>query len=424
MTDILFNVSPFKIEPMGVMCLSSVLKANGHSVALTTTPNLERNIKKHQPKFVCYSIHTGQHVKVIELNNTLKEKYSFTSIFGGAHPTYFPEMAEKKGVDHIVRGDGEITLPKLISGELKYKVIMGEYVKDLDSMPHPDREIVYKEFPEQASNPIRHFMASRGCPFDCTYCFNYSYRNLYRTAKVRYRSPDNIIDEIRNVVNKYPTKFIYFLDDTFNTKKSLDLLNLYKDEIEFPFHCHIRIDILTESFIKALSDSGCRSVSFGVESGSEEIRRTVLNRNVSNKQIIKGCKKLREHGIKFRSQNMIGILGSTYEDDIETLKLNMDIKPDMAWVSIFQPYPRTVLGDQFNISPDSIPETFFEHSVLNLPYSAKLKALQRVFGYIVRNQEDYKYIEEIMNLSDEDLKHLRDYTREIADEELFGFKVK
>ena len=241
-------------------------------------------------------------------------------------------------------------------------------------------------------------MASRGCPYNCTYCFNAAYSDLYSGQKrVRWRSVGNLIEEIRQVVTMSPTQFVYLQDDTFilNKKWLKEFADKYKREVGLPFHCHTRANLVNDEVVRLLSHAGCYSVHVAAEAGSERVRREVLNRHMSDEQIIGAVEKLKAANIRVMLQNMIGLPFTTLEDDLKTLELNIRCAPDYSWCSIFQPYPRTALGERcvkegvYTGDFSDIGSSFFDTSPLNIPHKNEVANLQKLFAIAVENPDLY-----------------------------------
>ena len=385
------------------MYLSSALKRDGHIVDLYKYKDknaLQVFLAISQPDVVGLSMTTGQHVGLLKIAATVKECNSkIIVVVGGAHPTYFPEVSNNPDIDYAVRGEADYSFPEFIynlalGGKPKNKLIDDHTLPDdLDKIPFPDRSIVY-QYKDYYENGVRNVLTSRGCPFNCAYCYNSSYKKMYKGQKtVRYRSPENIIRECKEVMQLYPTNMFFFADDEFsmNINRLKEIKDLYVKNIKLPFHCQIRIDLLNEERIKILKDMGCFSLTFAIESGNEEIRKKVLNRNITNNQIIEGCRLLKKNKIKFRAESMIGIPNETWQNVMETINLNLKVNSDYAWCSLYQPYPYTVLGDYskkiglFKGNIDIINEQFSEDTVLDMSKSDKKRLinLQRLFGIVV-----------------------------------------
>ena len=182
------------VERLGIMTLSSFLKSKGHDVKLnlteeSTEKKIVECVKTYKPHILAYSIMTGEHIYHIELNQMVRSHYDdVISVFGGPHPTYCPEMIEKDDVDAICRGEGEIYFTELVEkleqGQDFYNIKnfwfkkkdgsiiknpMGKLVPELDSNPEPDRKLMYDADKTLRVRGTKLFMATRGCPYQCTY---------------------------------------------------------------------------------------------------------------------------------------------------------------------------------------------------------------------------------------------------------------
>jgi hypothetical protein len=127
-------------------------------------------------------------------------------------------------------------------------------------------------------------------------------------------------------------------------------MSRYKAEITWdgeplPFWCQVRANLVTDENIALFKDSGCVSVSFGLEAGNDQLRNVILNRNMSREEILGAAEILRKHGIAFMTNNMLGLPTGNLETDFETLELNAQCRPAYANVFLFQPYPKTALGE-------------------------------------------------------------------------------
>ena len=363
------------VEPLGIMYLSAALKKEGHEVAVALGGNHCAKMATFKPDIVAYSVMTGDQNYFLGMNNALKERYEFMSVFGGPHPTFFPEdFRDRPGVDAFIRGEGEDAFPALIRDNLDGEVI--GYPVNIDEIPHPDRTLF--------KTKIHHFMASRGCPYSCTYCYNSKWKGMFEQKAVRYR---NVTDLCKEISEANPT-FAYFQDDCFGASIKW-MARFAREYAGPPYHCHLRADIIDDERVRLLVESGCHSVHVALETANEEYRKKMLGRRMSNDTILEGIQRLKNGGIKIMLQNMIGLPGTTIYDDLETLELNMRIKPDYAWCSIYQPYPGTVLGDECykkHIVVEPIGPRFFETSALNFEpeHLSRLRVLQKEFACAVK----------------------------------------
>ncbi|MEJ2209873.1 MAG: radical SAM protein [Anaerolineae bacterium] len=415
---VLFVAQQIDYEPQGIMYLSSALKAAGHEVELAVAAHHDpvAVAREFRPDVAAYSLITGSQRYYLDLNRRLKaECPNLFSIFGGPHPTFFPEMVEEEGVDGICRGEGEEALVDLVdhlatggptavleldnwsfrhNGHVINNPVR-PYVTDLDSLPFPDRALVYGRDPLTARSKIKHFLTGRGCPYNCTYCFNHALGELYRGKgkRFRQRSVDNVLDEVEWVREHYPLEFVVFVDDTFVLSESwlAEFSEKYPQRIGLPFFCNTRANLVSAEQVQMLKEAGCHCVSMGIETGSDRLRNEVLKRRMSREQILEAARLIREGGLNLTTTNMIGLPTSTIEDDWQTLELNAQVRPSYAHVFIFQPYPRTELGEFTREHGwmvgtfDDIGEVAWDHSVLRFDEAHKraLSVLQRFFAIAV-----------------------------------------
>lgn len=458
MSKFLFLTKSFNIEPLGIMYLSSALKKRGHETSLVTLgEDFVDRVKEFAPDFIGYSIMTGDYPLYDSVNRKLKSEIDFVSVAGGPHPTFFPDCISSSSFDAICRGEADSMLAEFVSrygsGHDRVpnfwvkgkdgicKNDMGSLIHDLDTVPFPDRGLVYDVDDRQRDNPIKHFIASRGCPYNCTYCFNHSYNRLYKDKgkMVRFRSVDNLLDEVEDVVSKYPTRFVYFQDDTFILKKPWveEFSKKYSQRVNLPFHCHVRANLVDEDIVRLLKQANCYSVHIAVESGNERLRNEIMKRSMSEDEVYNACGLLRKYDIKFMLQNILGLPTSKLENDFETLEMNIKCKPAYAWASIFQPYPGTELArlclEKKLISEEDfgkISDNFFDSSVLKLDNKKEVEYLQKLFALSVNYPIIYHsgLLKLALGLPDSPkvrgvLNKIYKSFRKSSDEKLYGFKL-
>jgi len=387
---LLFIIKEIDNEPHGIMHISALLKQEGHqtSLVVATEEDPVETALRLKPDVVGYTVYTGTQNYYLDLNRRIKRQLpGVFSIFGGPHPTFFPEMIEHEGVDGICVGEGEYATLDLLNAlqagaeiadipnwhfklarqgrgafslvtpstdRAKVEIIRNPVrplltSEQLDELPFPDRDLLYNVHPASRRNKIRPFITGRGCPYSCTYCFNKAYRDLYQGLgkAVRRRSVENVIREIKTVRQRYPLEFITFMDDTFilNRPWLQEFAARYKAEVGLPFWCQVRADLVTEEIMALFKEAGCVSVSFGLEAGNDRLRNAILQRNMSREQILEASRIFRQYGIAFMTNNMLGLPTGSLETDWETLELNVQCRPSYANVFLFQPYPKTTLGE-------------------------------------------------------------------------------
>lgn len=167
-------------------------------------------------------------------------------------------------------------------------------IEDLDSLPYPDWELFYG--PPNNDVSYAEFLASRGCPFSCAYCAEERLRNLYQKRKIRFKSPEHLIEEICAFRERYPNlSFIFFQDDNLNLYKDwlTRFCDLYKKRIDIPFGCNLHYNLIDEETVATLKTAGCFRIHVGVETGNENLRKNILNKNISNATIIKSSSLLK-----------------------------------------------------------------------------------------------------------------------------------
>lgn len=395
---ILFVEQQIAYEPQGVMQLSAVLKQAGHEVELAIAAQEDpiQVARDFEPDIVGYSVMTGSQRYYFDLNLQIRAALNgkgVFSIFGGPHPTFFPEMIEEPGVDGLCVGEGEGPIVDLANalgnGGIKPDIpnwwfkLDGEIVRnpvrplvrDLGSLPHPDRELVYKKHEYLRDARIKHFMGSRGCPYQCTYCFNHAYYQIYkRERRGNQRPVDRIIDEVNWVRSQWPLEHVFFIDDLFIIYD--DWLEEFAEKwpraVGLPFFCNVRADLLVRwpHKVDLLAKAGAYTVSMGIEAANDRIRTELLKRHMTREQIVQAGRLLHEAGIRTTATNILGLPGSRLEDDLDTMRLNAEAKVSYAQAFIFQPYPGTELGqyaqdNDFAVgSFDDISSISWERSVL------------------------------------------------------------
>jgi anaerobic magnesium-protoporphyrin IX monomethyl ester cyclase len=372
MKKILFVIAEmFYSEPIGVMQLSAILKRHGHKTKLTilSENRFIKDVIQFEPDLIAYSTMSPD-VGIFKMADSHLKDYlhkknkQITRIMGGAHPTYFNYILEEMHLDAICVGEGDnaiLEIVKRISQKsnnysnirnvisVGEKIFEKEIINDLDSLPFIDREIIYTAAPEYRDIAIRSILTSRGCPYRCTYCFNHSYNKLFKGVGkiVRRASVDRVINELKYVVKNWqPVKIIRFGDDTFVYREDNWLIKFaeeYKKEINIPFYCLMRSNTLSENIAQLLREAGCVSIGMSIETGDEQVRNNILNRNLPNEAVLKSFEIASKYGLKTYANCMLGIPGTRLKDDYLTVKFVKKLKVTVPTFAIFAPYPGTEL---------------------------------------------------------------------------------
>lgn len=387
-------------EWLGIEYLSGVLKRDGHDTRLIFDPgsgdieykfnilekffdltsDMIRQAKEYRPGLVAFSCLTNLYPWVSKMAGLIKKEMNVPVIVGGMHPTVLPEyVINNPAIDMICVGEGEEALSELVKsmegGEIDYsikniwfkkggRIIRNPsrpLIQDLDSLPFPDKDL----FREYGCFCDRlYVMTGRGCPYQCTYCFNSYYRKTFSApgcAYVRRRSVDNVMAELEFFKAKYKVKEVFFYDDIFtvNDEWLAGFCRAYKKRVGLPFKALVHPQMIRKESMSLLADAGCIYVDIGIESGSEELRRALLKRSMSNEDIIHTADILREVGIKFCTLNIVGFPTESKEQMWQTYELNKKISPDGTIVSIFYPFPKTELAD-FSLKNGFLNENDYE----------------------------------------------------------------
>jgi radical SAM superfamily enzyme YgiQ (UPF0313 family) len=369
-------------------------------------------IRTWKPDVVGYCAFTGYQKNLLNLNARLKRDFSFLSVFGGPHATFFPEIIEREGVDMVCRGEGEWAMIEMLErlqrgddftevqnfwvkhkGQI-YKNPVRPLEPEIEKFPFPAHDLFY-QFPQARNNKIRVLMTARGCPYSCSYCYNYKMKELYQGCGVpllRHREVDGVIEEIRWIKKNYPLELIYFGTDCFTAVEGWVVKFCEQFKKNFPdlkFVVSTRPETTTETVCRALKEAGCACLYMGIESGNREIREGLLHRKMSEEKILKAAETIHRSGLRLFTFNMIAFPGETLSQAYDTMWLNVRTRSDYAWVSIFQPYPRTHLAEYaekngyFDGDYDKVPMSWYRRSVLRNPHRKKLQRLRPLISLTV-----------------------------------------
>ncbi|MCD6290765.1 MAG: B12-binding domain-containing radical SAM protein [Anaerolineae bacterium] len=396
-TRVLFVLRQIDYEPQGIMQLAAVLKAAGHEVRLTAVSyeNPVTVIREFKPHILAYSVFTGSQREYLALNARLKEETDALSVFGGPHPTFFPELIYEEGVDIVCIGEGEgalLDLANALAEGKSFHELPNLWVKqdgrvhrnpvrpliaDLDELPTPDRALVYEQDRFTRESGLKHFITGRGCPYQCTFCFNQAMTEIYgpRWRRVRRRSVPHVLEEIEQVRSRYPLAFAVFMDDLFIVPRAWleEFAAEYPRRIGLPFFCNVRANLVDRELIALLKSAGCASVGMGVETGDDRLRNALLKRGLSREQLVGAADLIHEAGIALITTNMLGLPTGTLEDDFKTLELNIACRAQYANAFLYQPYPRTELGEfarregLLEGDVDEISTSAWDRSILRFP---------------------------------------------------------
>lgn len=364
--------------PLGTLYAASLLRENGYRVSLFDTmfseePDelLQHIAANHPDIFVLYDDGFNYLTKMCLSNMrqaafrmiALAKKNHCKVIVSSSDATDFSEKFLKAGADFVINGEGEMTLLNLVNAlsvkECDYPNIEGiTYAKDgnikrnirrnvltdLDSLPFPAWDLVdinpYRNsWLKRAGYFSINMATTRGCPYKCNWCAKPIYGNRYHA-----RSPENVVNEIKWLHDKFHFDHIWFCDDIFGLKPGwvshfADLAEKGNIHIKYKIQC--RPDLLIkEDFVKSLGRSGCENVWMGAESGSQKILDT-MDKGTRVEQIYQSTKLLKKHGIKPSFFIQFGYPGEVFEDIKMTINMINELLPYQIGISVSYPLPGT-----------------------------------------------------------------------------------
>ncbi len=362
--------------PLGLGYLSAYLKKHGISTViidgLKENLNLRRMIKRlHdlKPDAVAITCLTAFYQQTVLLSRELK-KNGMTTIIGGPHPTFLPyQTLVESQADYVICGEGEIPLLGLIRNNFCNDNIQGVYsldnlkdegqavikakiVEKLDVLPFPDWEQMnphdYPKAPHGAiirGFPVGVIVTSRGCPYECTFCA----APKFCDRKIRFRTPENVVEEIEYLIKNFKIREIHFEDDSLtfnadNVKKLCRLLIERKIKINWACPNGIRADNISPEIIQLMKNSGCYYFAYGVESANPQILKKIKKKE-SIETIEKAIEMADRAGISTQGFFIFGLPGETKETIEENINFALRSRLSRAQFIILDVLPGSELWD-------------------------------------------------------------------------------
>ncbi len=420
----------------GVAHMASVLKQAGHQVIfwqlcediepLPTEEEFVGRIANEKPDILAFSVVTNQWGYTQTLARWARRQLSIPLVIGGIHALAGArEILETGLFDYVFRGECEEAflefVERLQRGESVENVRNLAFVHngqirinpvrplpDPDKLPPKDYQSMDFQKMIDAKNGWVGLMASRGCPFSCTYCFNHvmieSYKKDLRCSfrqlnYIRQFSVDKVIQEIEYLLKTYRNiKMFIFDDDLFTFDKSYvkRFCQAYKTFCDIPFVVNAHVGFFDEQCARYLAAANCKIVKFGVESGSPRIRSKILNRHMSNEKIVEAIKTVGEYGMHSSIFLIIGFPHEGREDVFETIKLMAAAKPGRFRWTYFFPFPATKAhkisldGGYINFDKMKGMKNFTDESCLEFgpEQNLLLKKIGRIMPWFVNAYSD------------------------------------
>jgi anaerobic magnesium-protoporphyrin IX monomethyl ester cyclase len=355
--------------PLGLLQIGACLKKDGHDVRFVDAALYPREVEpalmETRPDLVCITSVTPTYPGALELAETSRNVCRAAIAMGGPHVSILPQEPLKMGmVDFAVVGEGEETVTELVAaleggdparvrgvwsveeGSPQYAGER-EPIKNLDLLPFPDwgliREITAYAPPEALASRVFTIIASRGCPFDCSFCV--SGRLFGR--RIRRRSVRSVIDEIEVLVRERGAEEIHFADDCFTSDRRW-VLNFCTEiraaglKMPLSFMNGLRADQVDGEVLGALKMAGARTLGFGVETG-DRLLMEQTGKNLSLEDVEAAFRMSKEVGFNTWGFFIVGFPGETQEQARSTLDLSLKLDPDFAKFFPLVPFPGTRL---------------------------------------------------------------------------------
>lgn len=357
-----------RLPPLGIAYIASYLQSKGLEVSIVDPTPRElsegfsyiKQILSKKPDLVGFTANAVNAKEVMRIAHKIKEEDSDIKIvLGGPQATACPKDML---VDYVVLGEGEFAmydLAMVLEGKKIKNKISGiayksgnsfkinklrPFIKDLDSLPLPARDILPIHWYFQRDSIIRGYWGKgtsvlwgRGCPYNCLFCTS---RQTFG-RKLRLRNPIKIADEIEMLKNKYGLKHFYVLDDILNVNSKWTkevCKEIASRKLDIIWSCQMRVDLITRGVLRSMKKSGCVEIEYGCESGSQKVL-DAIRKNITVQQIIDSFKLSRKERLDTMAYFMIGNPSEKIEDIQKTINLAKSINADYYEFSISTPYP-------------------------------------------------------------------------------------
>ena len=369
------------IPPLGLAYLASYLRHKDSEIDISlidclrdgiSNSRLTEIISRENPDLLGFTVYSLFYENVKDVIRKIREKNGAVRIIiGGPHVSALPVFSlEDAGADFSAFGEGEETLAELadtlMAGENVFSAIKGLCYHDSDgrimqnppraepadinSIPWPDWQLIrpdkYPPAPHGAifkRFPIAPVITTRGCPFTCTFCAT----RLTWGNRIRYRSENDVVNEIEYLVKTHGVREIHFEDDNLTLSRehvTAICKEIIRRELDIVWACPngVRIDTLDEELLNLMKNSGCYLLAFGIESGSQDTLDK-MNKNLDKNKVYEVLRKTKEAGIETWGFFILGFPDESREDIMQTIAFAKKLPLDRAQFCNFAPLPGTAL---------------------------------------------------------------------------------
>ncbi len=413
------NTDKYKLLTMGIKNYKKDAHYKEHNLKnfKQLLSDLQKIITESKPDIIMTSVMESSFLLAIDVLREIR-KHDIPHVMGGIFAMFQPELIiSYPEIDVVCTGEAETILVPLCEKIVNHENLQelpnlifkknGEIIRtplappvDLDNNPLPDMSI-YNErrfYRSMAGRMYRMFPVEshRGCPGRCRFCGSALQNSVFKNSTGRHffrkKSIHKLIEEIDYLVKICKAEYLHFWADNFftYTQKEIDLFCNYYSAYKVPFYVQSFPSMIDEQKIKNLHQVGLHRMGLGVEHGDEEFRRKITGRDYSNKMLLEKINIVRKY-VPFSTNNIVGFPLETPELHMCTVKLNREIDPDSAGISIFTPFRGTPLREQaielgFLKDTNAFAPTNNEASILDMPQFPpwKIFGKARVFNLYLK----------------------------------------
>ncbi len=395
---------------LGLAYLAAIAEQEGHEAAIfdmglrpnKSIPDEIEEIVAWRPDVIAFTSMTTSYQSVEESVALLKEALGPKTpiIIGGPHATTLPELTlQNPHIDFLVYGEGEYVfrdwLRQIAAGNTQWDKNVGlwykdadgnvvnggerELIPDLDELPFPARHLFdLKAYPLYAptGEQMLTLLTSRGCPYKCSFCFKGIVGRTYRQ-----RTPENIVAELRELIERYGVRNFYFMDDLFtiNVKRLEVILDYFIEQnLGVRWRCLARVDRVNPELLKKMYQAGCRQIHFGIESGNEEILKKTA-KHINLDQVRQAIEWTEDAGIMSKGYFILGLPGDNEQTMHETIEFAASLRLSEAMFSIATPMPGTELWEELiHKNPDTAYNADFTKSYYYNSYTSEIAPFMNV----------------------------------------------
>lgn len=358
--------------PMGLGYVAACLEQAGHAVEILepeisgmTDREMADHFREYRPDLVGFTCTTSTVNSCSRISEIAKAACNCKTLIGGVHASALPQVTMRQfpTFDFLSYGEGEYMTVELLNrmeaAVPDYSGILGlayresddvvinaprPAIKEMDSIPFPARHLVdlrqYRPQPLFYKGiPCATINTSRGCPARCTFCASFNSLGY----KYRPHSPDYVLNEVDELVNRYGIRHIHMVDDTFTLKKERAIAiceGILERGYKIIWHCFARVDTVDEDLLRIMKRAGCFSLLFGIETGDMQVMKNI-KKGVTLNQARKALAISNQLGLKTQCGFMFGNRGDTLETVRKTLEFAIELKPTFASFNAMIPFPGT-----------------------------------------------------------------------------------